>query len=97
MKKINICFLVLSISLISKAQQADSLQQKTVQIIKEKFPSTRILDFEYGQSSSRDFDSELFDQNFQEGEIKAQHIFKAKTNIPIYKTRKWALTGSLNY
>jgi len=78
-------------------QSTDSLQQKTTQGIKEKFPRTRILNFEYGQSLSRDFDSELFDQEFQEGEIKAQRNFNASANIPIYKTRKWGLTASGNY
>jgi len=78
-------------------QPTDSLRQKAVQGIKEKFPRTRILNFEYGQSLSRDFNSELFDQEFQEGEIKAQRNFNASANIPIYKTRKWGVTGSLNY
>lgn len=78
-------------------QAQDSSKQKTILSIKEKFPRSRFLNFEYGQSLSRDFNSELFDQEFQEGEIKAQHTFKASANIPIYKTRKWGLTGSVNY
>ncbi len=82
----------------AKAQQpSDSLKQKTVQGIKEKFPRTRILNFEYGQSLSRDFESELFEEKFQEGSIKSQQTFTASANIPIYKTRKWTLTGSANY
>lgn len=77
--------------------ESDSLKQKVTQGIKEKFPRARVLNFEYGQSLSRDFDSELFDQDFQEGKVKRQHYFNAAANIPIHKTRKWSLTGSFNY
>lgn len=82
---------------LSAQQATDSLQQRAVQSIKEKFAGTRLLNFEYGQSLSRDFDSELFGENFQEGEIKAQRNFKAAMNIPIYKTKRYGLTGLLNY
>lgn len=98
MNKIFIAITILCSSAFAKAQQtSDSLQQKTTRIIKEKFPRSRALNFEYGQSLSRDFDSELFGQDFQEGEIKAQRTFRASANIPLYKTRKWGLTGSVNY
>lgn len=91
-------FVILLIATLAQAQTpTDSLQQKATQGIKEKFPRARVLNFEYGQSLSRDFNSELFDQEFQEGEIKTQRTFTASANIPIYKTRKWGLTGSLNY
>lgn len=79
------------------SQTTDSIQEKAIQGIKEKFPRTRILNFEYDQSLNRDFESELLDQKFQEGKIKAQRNFNASANIPIYKTRKWGLTGSFNY
>jgi len=78
-------------------QEKDSLKQPAVKAIKEKFPRTRILNFEYGQSLGRDFESKLLEENFQEGEIKAQRSFNASANIPIYKTQRWSLTGSLNY
>jgi hypothetical protein len=103
LKSLTFCLLVLvitpAISQVeeNKKQSTDSLKQKTVIGIKEKFPRVRFLNFEYGQSLSRDFDSELFDQAFQEGKIKAQRQFSAVANIPIYRTRKWSLTGSLNY
>jgi|TARA_R100000479_G_scaffold28896_2_gene11470 hypothetical protein len=106
MNKINyltFCLLVLATTTIfsqsteKTKQPTDSLKQKTVVGIKEKFPRTRFLNFEYGQSLSRNFDSELFGEAFQEGDIKAQQTFSAAANIPLYKTRKWTLTGSLNY
>lgn len=92
---------VLSVILISsfaKAQQeSDSLKQKAIMGIKEKFPRARVLNFEYGQSMSRDFNSELFGNEFQDADIKLQRTFNASANLPIYRTRKWSLTGSVNY
>ncbi|WP_445736738.1 hypothetical protein [Mariniflexile sp.] len=78
-------------------QTIDTLQKQTAIIIKEKFPRARILNFEYGQSLNRNFSSKLFDEAFQEGDIKTQRNFMASANIPIYKTRKWSLTASANY
>ena len=100
MNKNIIIIAVLLTSAFAKAQQPkDSLQQKATTTIKEKFPRARALNFEYGQSLSRNFDSELFGEAFQEGEIKTQRTFSASANIPIHKSknRKWAVTGSLNY
>lgn len=100
MNKIIIIIAALLISAFAKAQQsADSLKQKTIIGIKEKFPRARALNFEYGQSLARNFDSELFGEAFQEGEIKAQQTVSATANFPIHKSknRKWVVTGSLNY
>jgi len=96
-KNIIIIALLLTSAFANAQQTTDSLKQKATTSIKEKFPRARALNFEYGQSLSRDFDSEIFGQDFQEGEIKAQRTFSVSANIPIYKTRKWSLTGSLNY
>lgn len=90
--------IVIFTSTLANAQEStDSLQQKATQGFKEKFPRTRILNFEYGQSLNRDFDSELLDKKIREGEIKSQRYFNASANIPIYKARKWMVTGSLDY
>ncbi|THV56760.1 hypothetical protein EZV76_16760 [Flagellimonas alvinocaridis] len=97
-KSIIVSILLLSFNLTkAQEQRIDSLKQKSITGIKEKFPRTRILNFEYGQSLSRNFDSELFGEAFQDGEIKAQQTFTASANVPLYRTRKWSLTGSLNY
>ncbi|MAN59579.1 MAG: hypothetical protein CMC08_07065 [Flavobacteriaceae bacterium] len=81
----------------NEAKTADSLRQRATMGIKEKFPRTRVFNIEYGQSLQRDFSSELFDENFQEGEITTQRNLNVSANIPIYRTMKWSLTGSLNY
>ncbi|WP_452223817.1 hypothetical protein [Lacinutrix chionoecetis] len=98
MNKTLIIIAIICSSTFMKAQSpSDSLKKKATMDIKEKFPRARALNFEYSQSLSRDFDSQLFEQDFQKGDIKTQHTFNASANIPLYKTRKWSLTGSLNY
>ena len=98
MKKLFLIALVALGSSHAIAQDTqDSLRQKAVQRIKEKFPVTRIFNFEYNQSFDRRFSSELFDQGFQEGDIKSQRNFMASANIPVYKTEKWSFTASLFY
>lgn len=98
MIKLAILIVLFIISMFGFSQQTtDSLQQQAVISIKEKFPRARILNFEYGQSLNRNFSSKLFDEAFQEGDIKTQRNFMASANVPIYKTRKWSLTASANY
>jgi hypothetical protein len=98
MKKIILIALVALISNFITAQEPqDSLRQKAVQRIKEKFPETRLFNFEYNQSLDRSFSSELFGQGFKEGDIKRQRNFMAAANIPVYKTQKWSFTASLFY
>ena len=80
-----------------KLIKQDSSKQKTILSIKEKFPRSRILNFEYGQSLTRNYNAELLNQDFHGGKVKAQHTFNASANIPLAKTRKWSLTGSMNY
>tara|TARA_R110002126_G_scaffold290897_3_gene449398 strand:+ start:10722 stop:11711 length:990 start_codon:yes stop_codon:yes gene_type:complete len=98
MKRIFSIILLVLVSNYTIAQQPqDSLRQKAVQSIKEKFPETRRFNFEYNQSFDRRFSSKLFDQDFQEGDIKSQRNFMAAANIPVYKTQKWNFTASLFY
>ncbi|MDT0645524.1 hypothetical protein RM545_02375 [Zunongwangia sp. F260] len=87
---------LLSNQIFSQEKDSGTIQEATKQI-KAEFPRTRILNFEYGQSLSRDFKSELFDEDFQEGEIKNQKTFNASLNLPFYYTKKIVLTASANY
>ena len=98
MKRLIIIALLALVSTFAIAQKSqDSLRQKAVQRIKEKFPETRLLNFEYNQSMDRSFSSELYDQGFQEGNIKSQRNFMASANVPVYKTQKWSFNASLFY
>jgi hypothetical protein len=96
MKRIILIALLNLVSTYTIAQNSqDSLRQKAVERIKEKFPVTRIFNFEYNQSLDRRFSSKLDGQDFQEGDIKSQRNFMASANIPVYKTEKWSFTASL--
>ena len=98
MKKLTTIALFAFVSNYSLAQNTqDSLRQNAVERIKEKFPVTRILNFEYNQSLDRRFSSKLYDHHFQEGDIKSQQNFMASANIPVYKTQKWSFTASMFY
>jgi len=78
-------------------QEKNGPIQKASKEIKAEFPRTRILNFEYGQSLSRDFESQLFDEDFQEGEIKNQKTFNAAINLPVYYTERFVVTASGSY
>jgi hypothetical protein len=98
MKKTTVIALFALLSANAIAQNAqDTLRQNAVERIKEKFPVTRIFNFEYNQSLDRRFSSKLDGQDFQEGDIKSQRNFMASANIPVYKTKKWSFTASLFY
>ncbi len=98
MKRITTIALFALLSMYAVAQNAqDTLRQNAVERIKEKFPVTRIFNFEYNQSLDRRFSSKLDGQDFQEGDIKSQRNFMASANIPVYKTEKWSFTASLFY
>ena len=83
--------------IVSAQEQEGQFQEEAAKKIRAEFPRARVLNFEYGSSFSRDFDSRLFDEDFQTGKIKDQKTFRASANIPLYKTQKWSLTGSADY
>ncbi|SFZ93627.1 hypothetical protein SAMN05428642_103241 [Flaviramulus basaltis] len=89
---------ILIITALTNAQTKETeFKKQADSIIRAEFPRTRVFNFEYGQTLLRDFKSKLFDEEFQKGEITNQKTFNASANIPLIKTRKWSLTGSVNY
>lgn len=100
MNKFKLLIIVIFIFSFANAQEKPkSLQERTTISVKEKFPNSRLFNFEYGQSLSRDFNSELLGIDFNDAKIKSQQTFKASANIPLYKSnnRRLNVTGSLNY
>ena len=86
------------ISIFASAQVKQSkLKNVTDSIIRAEFPRTRVFNIEYGHSFSRDFESKVFDENFQKGEITNQKSINLSANIPIYNYKKWTFTASGNY
>lgn len=98
MLRITILLITLFISTVSIAQTNDSIFKKEAQKeITAEFPRTRMFNIDYGQTLSRDFESRLFDEDFQKGEISNQKTVNASVNIPFYKYKKWVFTASGNY
>ena len=90
------CFLCVCSSIFSQKEES-SFKKSADSIIRTEFPRTRMFNIDYNQSLSRDFESKLFDEEFQEGTIENQKTLNLSANIPFYKTRKWSLTGSASY
>ena len=93
-----IVFLLITITIKAQEKQ-DDFQKRTSMNIKEKFPNSRLFNFEYSRSLSRDFNSDFLELNFNDGKIKKQETFRASINMPLYKSndRRLNITGSLNY
>jgi hypothetical protein len=82
---------------IAASSQETQFKKQTDSIIRSEFPITRVLNVAYGQSFARNFDSKLYDEDFQTGKINNQKTLKINANIPLIKTRKWTLTASGEY
>jgi len=87
----------LAIAMVSAQEEDTEFKEKASQKLRAEFPSFRPLNFEFGNSFGRDFESQLFDEEFQEGRIEGQRTFKAALNFPFFRTKKWVMTGSLDY
>lgn len=79
------------------AQSDSIIKAKTVKGITNRFPSTRLFDLQYQQYLPTDFDSELYDLPFEEGQIQNHYRFSASANLPIIMKPKWNITTSLRY
>ena len=98
MIRIILAILLYLTTLVLGAQEKDSdFKKEATKGLQAEFPSFRPFNFEFGNSFGRDFDSELFGSDFQDGELTGQRTFKAIANLPFYRTKKTILTASLDY
>lgn len=79
------------------AQKKDSIPQKVVAFVTDKFPQTKDLNIEFTQLTPYKFSPELYDADLPENKIKNYQQVKANANIYFIKNRKWMLSTSLNY
>ena len=79
------------------AQKKDSIPQKVVAFVTDKFPQTRDLNVEFTQLTPYKFSPELYDADLPENKIKNYQQVKANANVYFIKNRKWMLSTSLNY
>ena len=99
MKILNKIIVPLAILPLNKivAQEKDSIPQKVVDFVIDKFPQTRDLNVEFTQLTSYKFSPELYDADLPENKIKDYQQVKANANVYFIKNRKWMLSTSLNY
>ena len=92
-------FLLLTglLSLFANAQEEATVKENATKAFTKRFPTTRLFDVQYQHYLPTDFDSELFDAPFEEGEIKNHYRFSASANLPIIMKPKWNITTSLRY
>lgn len=97
MKKKLFLFSPMLLCLIVNAQEKETFKEKAQAVIADKFPAARVFDVQYRQYSPSDFSSELYDHDFQSGEIKNHYRISAAANIPVIAKPKWSITASVNY
>ncbi len=99
MKILNKIIVPLAILPLNKiiAQKKDSIPQKVVVFVTDKFPQTRDLNVEFTQLTPYKFSPELYDADLPENKIKNYQQVKANANVYFIKNRKWMLSTSLNY
>ena len=99
MKILNKIIFPLAILPLNKivAQKKDSIPQKVVAFVTDKFPQTRDLNIEFTQLTPYKFSPELYNADLPENKIKNYQQVKANANVYFIKNRKWMLSTSLNY
>ena len=95
--KITFSVLMCFIYIFANGQENQEIKEKAQTTITDKFPSTRIFDIKFENYLPTDYDSELFDDPFEKGEIKNHYRFSASANIPIIKKQRWNITSSFRY
>lgn len=79
------------------SQQKDSIPQKTIAFITDKFPITRVLNIEYNRLAPYHYSSTFLNENLSENKIDNWQQAKISANIPLVTKRQWHLSYLLNY
>lgn len=79
------------------AQKKDSIPQRVVAFVTDKFPQARDLNVEFTQVTPYKLSPELHGTVLPENKVKNFQQLKANANIYFIKNRKWMLSTSLNY
>ena len=67
--------------LFAKGQENKELKENVKSAINNRFPTTRMFDLKFENYLPTDFDSELFDNPFEKGEIKDKSEYKECYNM----------------
>ncbi|MPT33167.1 MAG: hypothetical protein E2600_16200 [Chryseobacterium sp.] len=99
MKISNKIFVPLAILPLNKiiAQKKDSIPQKVVAFVTDKFPQSRDLNVEFIQLAPHKYSSKLYGESLPDNKIKNLQQVKVNANFYFIKNAKWMLSTSLNY
>ncbi|MCD0456401.1 DUF6268 family outer membrane beta-barrel protein [Chryseobacterium sp. LC2016-27] len=94
----NLLILVSSFS-YSQLSNSSSTAKETLKYINDKFPTTRNFDLQYEQLGKTNYESDLFGETFEKGEIKNHSKLKFASNIKLYtsESKKFFITNSFRY
>lgn len=79
------------------AQTRDSIPQKVMTYVAEKFPMARDFNVEFIQLTPYKFSSQLHGEDLSENKVDNFSQIKLSSNINLIKTKKWILSTNLNY
>ena len=99
MKILNKIFVPLAILPLNKiiAQKKDSIPQKVVAFVTDKFPQSRDLNVEFTQLTPYKYSSKLYDADLPDNKVKNLQQVKVNANFYFIKNAKWMLSTSLIY
>lgn len=95
--KLKFLLLMFFYCLFANAQEEPTVKENATKAFTNRFPTTRLFDLQYQHYLPTDFDSELFDTPFEDGEIKNHNRLSVSANLPIIMKPKWNITTSLRY
>lgn len=96
-RKALVPFALFPFKTIVSAQKRDSIPQKVIAFVTDKFPQTRDFNLEYTLVSPYKYTSSLQGINQPDNKIKSFQQMKANANIYFIKHKKWILNAALNY
>ncbi|MCS3532109.1 hypothetical protein [Chryseobacterium sp. JUb7] len=79
------------------AQTRDSIPQKVMAYVAEKFPLARDFNVEFTQLTPYKFSSKLHGADLPENKVNNFSQVKLSSNINLIRTKKWILSTTLNY
>lgn len=96
-KKNLITFALIPVATMVSAQKKDSIPNRVIAFVTDKFPQARDLNIEFTQVTPYKFSPGLYGNDLPENKIKSFQQVKANANVYFIKNRKWLLSASLNY
>lgn len=99
----NIRFLILGFLLflncnsLFSQNKKDSIPQKAIMGVTDRFPITRLLNIEYQEQTPHNFSSQYPDSDLPNGRVERFSQFRISSNINFLKKKKWILGTTLNY